>query len=35
VISNVLRRNSAGEHQALATRIHRLISDMHPPAPGG
>ena len=25
VISNVLRRNSAAEHQALATGIHRLI----------
>ena len=30
VMSNVLRRNSAVEHQTLATRIHRLIESMHP-----
>jgi hypothetical protein len=37
VLSNVLRRNSAVEHQTLATRIHRLIEARHPartpPAP--
>jgi hypothetical protein len=34
LISNVLRKNSAGEHQAIATRIQRLIEEMHPaPAP--
>jgi len=30
LISNVLRKNSAVEHQTLATRIHRLIEKMHP-----
>jgi hypothetical protein len=30
VISNVLRKNSAATHQELATRIQRLIEDMHP-----
>jgi hypothetical protein len=29
VISNVLRVNSAVEHQTLATRIHHLIRDFH------
>ena len=29
VISNVLRRNSTAEHQALATRIHRLLLRRH------
>jgi hypothetical protein len=29
VISNVLRRNSAKEHQALGTEIHRLIERRH------
>jgi hypothetical protein len=29
VISNVLRINSAQEHQALATAIHRLIREQH------
>jgi len=34
LISNVLRKNSAGEHQAIATRIQRLLQEMHPaPAP--
>jgi hypothetical protein len=37
VLSNVLRRNSALEHQTLATGIHRLIEARHPaqtpPAP--
>jgi hypothetical protein len=32
VISNVLRKNSAVEHQTLATRIHRLIQKQHPEA---
>jgi hypothetical protein len=30
LISNVLRKNSAVEHQTLATRIHRLIEKQHP-----
>jgi hypothetical protein len=30
LISNVLRKNSAVEHQTLATRIHRLIEKKHP-----
>ena len=30
LISNVLRKNSAVEHQTLATRIHRLIEKAHP-----
>jgi hypothetical protein len=30
LISNVLRKNSAVEHQTLATRIHRLIEKTHP-----
>jgi hypothetical protein len=30
LISNVLRKNSAVEHQTLATRIHRLIEKEHP-----
>ncbi len=29
VMSNVLRRNSAVEHQTLATRLHRLIERYH------
>ncbi|NNL85835.1 MAG: hypothetical protein HKP27_09295, partial [Myxococcales bacterium] len=29
VTSNVLRKNSAAEHQALGTRIHRLIEARH------
>ncbi|HEY8156345.1 MAG TPA: serine hydrolase [Myxococcota bacterium] len=37
VLSNVLRRNSAVEHQTLGTRIHRLVESLHPleaaPAP--
>lgn len=33
LISNVLRKNSAGEHQAIATRIQRLLEEMHPAAP--
>ena len=27
--SNVLRKNSAVDHQTLATRIHRLIEKAH------
>jgi hypothetical protein len=30
VMSNVLRKNSAAEHQTLATRIHRLMQEAHP-----
>ena len=30
VISNVLRKNSAVEHQTLGTRIHRLMQKAHP-----
>lgn len=30
VISNVLRQNSAVEHQTLGTRIHRLMQKAHP-----
>ena len=34
LISNVLRKNSAATHQALATEIHRLVEGMHAtPAP--
>jgi hypothetical protein len=33
VLSNVLRRNSAVEHQTLGTRIHRLVESLHPLAP--
>ncbi len=38
VMSNVLRKNSAVEHQTLATRLHRLIEGYHsqqPPAGSG
>jgi hypothetical protein len=31
VMSNVLRKNSAVEHQTLGTRIHRLIEKFHQP----
>ena len=30
LLSNVLRKNSAVDHQTLATRIHRLIEKAHP-----
>lgn len=30
LISNVLRKNSAVDHQKLATRIHRVIERLHP-----
>jgi len=33
VISNVLRKNSAVDHQTLGTRIHQLIKKYHKPAP--
>jgi len=33
VMSNVLRKNSAVEHQSLATRLHRLIEGYHGGAP--
>lgn len=34
LISNVLRKNSAYDHQALATEIHKIIATAHPePAP--
>ena len=26
LVTNILRKNSAGEHQALATRLQQLIS---------
>ncbi|HEY1418820.1 MAG TPA: serine hydrolase, partial [Myxococcaceae bacterium] len=29
LVSNVLRKNSAAEHQALATRFHRLVEKVH------
>jgi len=30
LISNVLRKNSAATHQAIATQIHRLMEEQHP-----
>jgi hypothetical protein len=33
LISNVRYKNSALDHQTLATRIHRLMEAAHPPAP--
>jgi len=33
VISNVLRRNSAVDHQTLGTQIHRLMKKHHKPTP--
>ena len=32
LVSNVLRKNSAVDHQTLATRIHRIIEKLHPVA---
>jgi hypothetical protein len=29
LITNVLRKNSAAEHQALATQIQRLMAKLH------
>jgi hypothetical protein len=34
LISNVLRKNSAADHQALAAQIHRLIGGAHGARPG-
>jgi hypothetical protein len=34
LISNVLRKNSALDHQTLATGIHRIVQQDHPTAPG-
>jgi hypothetical protein len=31
VLSNVLKKNSAEEHENLATQIHRLLERQHPP----
>jgi hypothetical protein len=33
VLSNVLRKNSAVEHQTLASRIHTLVRSLHPAPP--
>jgi len=33
LISNVLRKNSAVDHQTLGTRIHRMIEKAHPAPP--
>jgi len=33
LISNVLRKNSAVDHQTMATRIHRIIEKLHPVEP--
>lgn len=33
LLSNVLRQNSAVDHQTLATRIHRLLEADHPASP--
>lgn len=35
VLSNVLRKNSAVDHQTLATRIHRLMQETHAPPQSG
>lgn len=35
LLSNVLRKNSAVDHQTLATRIHRLLEAEHPAPPRG
>jgi len=32
LMSNVLRRNSAVDHQSLATRLQRLMEQRRPPA---
>ncbi|MCM5570086.1 serine hydrolase [Burkholderiaceae bacterium FT117] len=31
LVTNILRKNSAAEHQALATRLHGLIESIHAP----
>ncbi|MEE8343127.1 MAG: hypothetical protein V3R51_04930 [Gammaproteobacteria bacterium] len=33
LLSNVLRRNSAVDHQTFATRVHRIIEKLHPVEP--
>jgi hypothetical protein len=33
LISNVLRKNSAYDHQTLATRLQKLIEEAHPETP--
>jgi len=33
VISNVLRKNAAVDHQTLGTQIHRLMKKHHKPVP--
>jgi len=33
VISNVLRKNSAYAHQLMATKIHKIMREAHPPKP--
>jgi hypothetical protein len=33
LISNVLRKNSAYDHQSLATQIHKIIEEPHPAPP--
>lgn len=30
LVTNILRKNSAGEHQALATRLQQLLDHLHP-----
>jgi hypothetical protein len=30
LVTNILRKNSAAEHQALATRLQQLIGQLHP-----
>lgn len=34
LISNVLRKNLAYDHQTLATQIHNITEEAHPSAPG-
>ena len=31
LVTNILRKNSAAEHQALATRLHQLVSNRSQP----
>jgi N-acetyl-anhydromuramyl-L-alanine amidase AmpD len=33
LISNVLYKNSAVDHQTLATYIHKVVAESHPPKP--
>ena len=30
MMSNVLKTNSAGEHQEIGTRLERFLRDLHP-----